>query len=206
MSKRIVPLILSFICCGFGQIYNRQIIKGIDFIAVYGILISSYFWPWPWLRIIGLSLVPLMWVVGMVDAYLGEEAIFRKKQWILGILPGILIAVLAFYVQFVRSPMNPDARNRMYVQNNSERLAKFSVQVAVSKSLDQAERLRDRLLIRGYSARVEEFTSEDGQWFRILVGNLQAEKDAILLAQRMRDREGLPDSIVYENDAKETTP
>ena len=100
MRKRLVPLVLSFIYCGLGQLYNRQVIKGFDFILVYTILIASYFYSVPWLRLIGLSLLPIMWFIGMVDAYLGDESGLHKGKWFLGILPGILISLLVFYILY----------------------------------------------------------------------------------------------------------
>ncbi len=123
MKKRIVPLVLSFIYCGLGQMYNRHIVKGLDFIIVYTILIASYFSPAPWLRLIGLSLLPLMWFIGMVDAYLGSDVVVHKKKWFLGVLPGILISILVFYILYTRLPVDPDtrARDNGYIQSNPYR-------------------------------------------------------------------------------------
>ncbi|MFC1715920.1 hypothetical protein ACFL6S_19780 [Candidatus Poribacteria bacterium] len=121
MRKRIVPLVLSFIYCGLGQLYNRQIVKGLDFIIVYTVLIASYFCPAPSLRLIGLSLLPMMWFIGMVDAYLGDESGLHKGRLLLGILPGILISLLIFYILYTRLPVTPDAPvpDNEHIQNNS---------------------------------------------------------------------------------------
>ena len=102
MRRNIIPLCLSFIYCGLGQIYNRQIIKGIDLIIVYTILLASYFGPIPWLRVIGPSLMPVMWSVGMVDAYLGDQAIFNRGKLWLSAIPGILISALVFYILYTQ--------------------------------------------------------------------------------------------------------
>ncbi len=120
MRKRIVALVLSFIYCGVGQLYNRQIIKGLDFILVYTILIASYFYSVPWLRLIGLSLLPIMWFIGMVDAYLGDESGLHKGRLFLGILPGIIISLLIFYILYTRLPETPDAPapGGEYLQNS----------------------------------------------------------------------------------------
>ncbi len=100
MRRNIIPLCLSFIYCGLGQIYNRQIVKGIDLIIIYTILLASYFSPLPLLRLIGLSLIPIVWSVGMVDAYLGDEAIFNRGKLWLSVIPGLLISALVFYILY----------------------------------------------------------------------------------------------------------
>lgn len=100
MQRHKISLCLSFIYCGLGQIYNRQIVKGIDLIIIYTILLASYFSPLPLLRLIGLSLIPIVWSVGMVDAYLGDEAIFNRGKLWLSVIPGLLISALVFYILY----------------------------------------------------------------------------------------------------------
>ncbi len=84
LSRHVVSLILSLIYCGLGQLYNRQIAKGLDFIIIYTILIASYFSPIPMLRVVGLSLLPLMWFIGMVDAYMSDEITVDKTKMAAG--------------------------------------------------------------------------------------------------------------------------
>lgn len=109
MSGRIIALILSFIYCGFGQIYKRQIMKGIDFIIIYTVLILSFFFspsisPSPLLRYSILSVISLLWTFGMADAYVDSEMfaeLLTSRKLILliiillVILPGVVIMLLA---------------------------------------------------------------------------------------------------------------
>ncbi len=120
MKKRLVPLLLSFIYCGLGQMYNRHIMKGLDFIIIYTLLIASYFSPVPWLRLVGLSLLPLIWFIGMVDAYLGDEVTLHRKKWLIGVIPGVIISILIFHTLYKRLPENPDipVRDNEYIQSN----------------------------------------------------------------------------------------
>ena len=83
MRKPMVASILSCVYCGLGQIYNRQTTKGIDFIIIYTILIISIFMPapsLPWLRVIGLSVLPLMWLIGVVDHIWEKKRFFARSN------------------------------------------------------------------------------------------------------------------------------
>jgi len=41
--KRMLPLLLSFVYCGIGQIYKGEVRKGIGFLLLYSLLILSFF-------------------------------------------------------------------------------------------------------------------------------------------------------------------
>ncbi len=43
LRRQILPLILSFICCGLGQVYRGEVKKGISFLLIYSLLILSFF-------------------------------------------------------------------------------------------------------------------------------------------------------------------
>ena len=58
-----VAVVLSFLWAGLGQIYNGQIGKGILFIILYGLCALSMY------IVIGFFTTPLVWIIGMVDAY-----------------------------------------------------------------------------------------------------------------------------------------
>jgi cell division septation protein DedD len=79
-----VALILSFIYCGFGQLYKREIMKGIDFIVIFTFLIAFFFYlpVSPLFHFIILFAMILMWILGMVDGYLDEEVILGGMIWI----------------------------------------------------------------------------------------------------------------------------
>ena len=66
--------VLSFFFMGLGQIYNGQIIKGIIFIILYSISIVSM------AVIIGFITTPLLWILGMVDAYMTAEKINLRQS------------------------------------------------------------------------------------------------------------------------------
>jgi TM2 domain-containing membrane protein YozV len=55
--------VLSFFFCGLGQIYNGQILKSLVFIVIYSIS-----WLMMWI-VIGFITTPILWVLGIVDAY-----------------------------------------------------------------------------------------------------------------------------------------
>jgi TM2 domain-containing membrane protein YozV len=68
-----VAAILSFFYAGLGQIYNGQLLKGIGFMVVYALSIASI------LIVIGFILVPLVWVIGIYDAYHTAKS-YNEKQ------------------------------------------------------------------------------------------------------------------------------
>ncbi len=67
-----VAAVLSFFYCGLGQIYNGEIGKGIGFLIGY-----SFCWLLCFI-LIGFILVPIFWVIGMIDAYTSAERINRS--------------------------------------------------------------------------------------------------------------------------------
>jgi TM2 domain-containing membrane protein YozV len=70
----VIALILSIIVTGLGQIYNDQLGKGIlSFISAlfFGLLIFV---------IIGIILLPIWWIIGIVDAYKTAELINQGKD------------------------------------------------------------------------------------------------------------------------------
>ena len=79
--------VLSFFIPGLGQIYNGQIGKGISFIILYGISIMLIFTG------IGIFTTPIMWLIGIYDAYQG--AAHRGKS---GAGFGLFIALIIIAV------------------------------------------------------------------------------------------------------------
>lgn len=85
MGKRKVALVLSIIYCGLGQLYKGEILKGIDLIALCTALIMSlvFFSPYlPILRIIGISVVILLWLIGILDVYVSDRDFARQGQFL----------------------------------------------------------------------------------------------------------------------------
>ncbi len=59
----LIALVLSFFICGLGQIYNGHFGKGIVYFVIYVLCFASIS------ILIGFLLVPVWWLIGMVDAY-----------------------------------------------------------------------------------------------------------------------------------------
>ena len=196
MSNRKVALILSFIYCGLGQIYKGQILKGIDLIVIYTILIVSLFSSLRLLHFFSLFTLPSMWLVGMVDAYMYENIpVIHIKRWLLVILFGAVISVLILCVQtfLVEDGRSGDTQ----AENQSDGLDSFSIQVAAFKNQEAAEELRNELLNKGYAARVEYPTSAKEKFYRVLIGKFQTKQEATTLAEELRGREGHSYMIVH---------
>ena len=73
-----VAVVLSFFWAGLGQLYNGQIAKGIIFIIVYAICALSCY------IIIGFITTPIVWVIGMVDAYSSATKINERLYQLSG--------------------------------------------------------------------------------------------------------------------------
>ena len=63
MKNAGLAAVLSFFYAGLGQIYNGQIAKGIIFIIIQAVNIALCF------LVIGFFTYPIVWVIGIVDAY-----------------------------------------------------------------------------------------------------------------------------------------
>jgi TM2 domain-containing membrane protein YozV len=121
LSRRSIAVILSAIYCGLGQIYNGQLIKGIDLIIIYTMLIISTFSSSTWLSFAGISAIPFLWFVGVVDAYFhrSHRPVYARK-WVLPVIFGICLSGIAALVQFfliMNSPAKVDlAQNQPNTQ------------------------------------------------------------------------------------------
>lgn len=134
MKSRKLALILSCIYCGLGQIYNGNILKGINFVIIYSALIASIFVPLHWVRVFGISALPFMWVVGMEDAYMAADRIIvNKKRWLLAVLPGIIISGILLYIQIA-----PDSRGPIHVSISKGDNNNPGTKEAPMKNIDKA--------------------------------------------------------------------
>lgn len=114
MNGQIIALILSFLCCGLGQIYNKQILKGIDLIVIYlGMItmaiLSSHFSITNINRSLILAIVSFLWIIGMIDAYIDGDWLFLKRKLVfiyiaISILPAIFIMAFSFWKYFYLAP------------------------------------------------------------------------------------------------------
>ncbi|WP_221058405.1 zinc ribbon domain-containing protein [Methanoculleus chikugoensis] len=65
----VIAVVLSFFIWGLGQVYNGQFGKGIAYFVVGVLCVASL------MILIGFLLVPLWWLIGMVDAYVSAKRI-----------------------------------------------------------------------------------------------------------------------------------
>lgn len=232
MKNRKLALILSFIYCGLGQIYKGQTLKGIDFAIVYTMSIVAYFFPpSPWLQRMGLSVLPAMWLVGMIDAYI---VVTHRKQWLLVILPGAFVLLLLMCiqvfigmdevskadVQIADVPVMDDTQSAAPPPAEEDAKAEasldtpeivqtdfpefFSIQVGAFRieSLDEAEKLRGELSNKGYQARTEDPELTKDGWYRVLIGKFRTNQEATAFAEELHRKENLDYIIVYRRSAE----
>jgi TM2 domain-containing membrane protein YozV len=67
-----IAVVLSFLVCGLGQIYNGQYAKGFVLIVCYAVA-----W-WLTIILIGFLIAPILWISGMVDAYQSAKRINER--------------------------------------------------------------------------------------------------------------------------------
>jgi hypothetical protein len=229
LSKRRTALILSFVYCGLGQIYKGEVLKGIAFVSVWALLILSLFivsFLPSLLRLLGLSILLLMWFVGMVDAYVDDEILMARKQWLiwqrfLTVLPvavvfsGILALLVLWGRDFsvtdkhvindAKAKPIPDGHGLNDTGHQSDSLVFFSVQVGAFKDPGRAEEVYHDLLYKGYTVKIEGPTSPDEGWHRVLVGRFRVEEDAISYMEKLREQGDFSDMVIYRWTA-ETKP
>ena len=190
LSKSILALTLSFIYCGLGQIYKGQVLKGVSFIVIYALLIMPLFLSSPFPLSVHLLAPILMWLMGMVDAYMDDRIPAERKRrstW------STLLSILR--ITAICSAVVPLVIVGLYnIQVTG--LEFFSVQVAAFAELGKAKEVCCELLSLGYSARVGYPTPEQQNWYRILVGRFHDEQDARSLGEELRDKHGFSYMIV----------
>lgn len=205
LKNRKLALILSLLYSGVGQIYNGHMIKGIDFIILYTLIIlSSFFAPADRISIIARTAWPFIWVLGAVDAYMSEAVHFYRKRhvkkWVLALLPGVVLSGLVFYIQLkpmIHSFMGwqeevvIEGQSGSYGTSDTSALSIFySIQVGVFLYRGGAEKLRDELVDKGYPANVESLKERQQQWYHVYVGNFQTSGEAIAFGKELREQEG----------------
>ncbi len=227
-----MALILSFICPGLGQIYKRETLKGISFILICTLLIVPLFFlssPPSLLYFSGLSVLLLIWLMGMVDAYIDYEALMGKERWLiwqklLSILPtavmsaAVVILMMLWSQDFLATSerlvagagarMAPDVHSladnldHTGISVQSGKSEFFSVQVGSFRDLERAEEVYRDLLYKGYTATIEQAVSADEVWHRVLVGKFSSEQDAVLFTKKLHEREGFSNMVVRRQSAE----
>ena len=133
MDKCKIALILSFIYCGLGQVYKREILKGIDFIIIYTLLIASFFFApptSPLLHFLCLFIIVLMWLMGMVDAYVDNGFLMEKERWLIWqklqptlstvVISGAMITLLMLWVQILPAVNKHLSHDKPLVDYNTQ--------------------------------------------------------------------------------------
>jgi hypothetical protein len=176
----------------------------------------------PWLRILAISILPFMWLIGMADAYISRNRDFETRKWLIIILVATLVSLMVFALQvffipnillgnnkqsvrtssILEDPENevsgaPDMPEELQSQDMAGNSGFFSIQAATFRELENAEKLRDELLYKGYPARIEDSSSGDKKWYRVLVGRYQTRSDSLSVAKELRERERIFYMIVY---------
>ncbi len=110
LNERVIALVLSLLCCGLGQIYNRQILKGIDLAIMYlGMIVLAIFSSHLSISDISRSLIIavvfFLWIIGMIDAYIDGDWFFLKRRLVfiylaISIFPAVLIVTFSFLKHF----------------------------------------------------------------------------------------------------------
>ena len=223
LRNRKAALLLSFICPGLGQIYKREVLKGINFIIICALLILPLFCfssPPRLLHLLRLSILLILWLVGMADAYMDDELFMGRHGWfavqrVLAILPlvVIFIAVAALLMLWTQDPavtnerLMPDADLKATLDDSpnqadagtsiqSDNSIYFSVQVAAFRELERAEAVYRDLLSKGYTVRIGQFISADELWHRVIVGKFPTEQDAMSFTETLHERERFSDMVV----------
>ena len=223
---------MSFICSGLGQIYKREILKGVSFMMICALLIFSIFFlppPPPLLYYSGLPILLLVWLVTIVDAYVDDEFILEKEQWLiwqrtLAILPVTVISLAVVVLMIlwaqdfsatseplvddasvntapdVRSPDEVKASTETVVDLNSSKFP--SIRAASFRTLEEAETVYYALLSKGYTVKMVRSTSADAVWHHVLVGKFSSKQDAISFIPKLRKREGFSDMVIRPWTAK----
>ena len=223
---------MSFICSGLGQIYKREILKGVSFMMICALLIFSIFFlppPPPLLYYSGLPILLLVWLVTIVDAYVDDEFILEKEQWLiwqrtLAILPVTVISLAVVVLMIlwaqdfsatseplvddasvntapdVRSPDEVKASTETVVDLNSSKFP--SIRAASFRTLEEAETVYYALLSKGYKVKMVRSTSADAVWHHVLVGKFSSKQDAISFIPKLRKREGFSDMVIRPWTAK----
>lgn len=221
MRQNIIALILSFLCCGLGQIYNRQILKGIDLIIIYLSMITlaifssrlsiSYM-----SRSLILSIISFMWIIGMIDAFIDGEWYFIRRKLVLiyiivSILPSVFIIAFSSLRNFYSVPkiaandsgealistisstiqIKNDSINGSLKVNEKPETPKLYIQVAALKKMENVANLRKRLEKKGYNVVVEPVKLKDEFFYKVIIDGIQDEEVAKFISERLTIEENI---------------
>ena len=78
----------------------------------------------------------------------------------------------------------------------------YTVQVASFQSQEKAKALANGLVARGYPAYIEEAEIKGKKWYRVRVSSFRNKEDAQKLVDRLREKEGLKDAMVWKRQSQ----
>ncbi len=81
----------------------------------------------------------------------------------------------------------------------------FTVQIGAFADRSNAERLRDRLLVRYQTILIQEYDAPSGHFYRVRVGRVPSPDAAQQLAQQLRDADGFQTFVVRLDQADDST-
>jgi rare lipoprotein A len=81
----------------------------------------------------------------------------------------------------------------------------FTVQIGAFADRSNAERLRDRLLVRYQTILIQEYDAPTGHFYRVRVGRMPSPDAAQQLAQQLRDGDGFQTFVVRLDQADDST-
>lgn len=81
----------------------------------------------------------------------------------------------------------------------------FTVQIGAFADRSNAERLRDRLLVRYQTILIQEYDAPSGHFYRVRVGRVPSPDAAQQLAQQLRDDDGFQTFVVRLDKADDST-
>ncbi len=131
---QVLAAILSSICPGVGQIYNREIIKGIDLILLQCLLGFLAFSNTPIWSIISILLMSIVWMFGVVDAskitnllYVGgrDEHIYRRFATLVICLIVVAGIALGFIIWALRNHYLPSEEPSHVAQPKIQHVHRF---------------------------------------------------------------------------------
>ena len=231
MSNRKAASVLSFICPGLGQLYRHEVLKGMSFIMICALLILSLFFlspPLPLLYYLGISILLLIWLVNIVDAYVDDAFLMERAkrltwQRTLALLPvGVIFAAMIILIalwandfsetnrrlvagaslrtiQNARPPADDQNVTESSVEN--DKTGTFSIQVASFRELWRAKEVYHDLLDKEYTVNIEQVVSADEVWHRILVGKFSHEEGAMSFMKTLYERERFSNMVVRQRTA-----
>lgn len=193
---------------------------------ICALLILSLFFlspPLPLLYYLGISILLLIWLVNIVDAYVDDAFLMeraRRLTWqrTLALLPvGVIFAAMIILmalwasdfsetnrrlvagaslrtIQNARPPADSQNVTESIVEKNET--GEFSIQVASFRELWRAKEVYHDLLDKAYTVNMEQVVSANETWHRILIGKFGDEEGAMSFMKTLYERERFSNMVV----------